>query len=91
MVDSTTANYNLNNEQTVELIPILQCKSKMNIIIFVKVEFMAELWCWTALDFTGVPTKVASECKLAKLVEVFEKKSHAHDDWKLFGKTMHSM
>ena len=31
---------------------------KLNIIIFVKVEFMDELLCWIALDFTVVPAKL---------------------------------
>ncbi len=33
----------------------------LNINIFIKVEFIAELY-WSAIDCTGVPNKVATEC-----------------------------
>lgn len=35
----------------------------LNVTIFAKVEFEAELLCWTALDFTGINNKLATECK----------------------------
>ncbi len=31
--------------------------------MFVKVEFISELLYWIALNFTGVPNKVATECR----------------------------
>ena len=36
--------------------------TKMNIIDFVKVEFMAELLYWITLDCTVVPNGVATQC-----------------------------
>ncbi len=39
----------------------IKCQSKLNIIILVKLEFMAELLYWIILDSTGVPNKVATE------------------------------
>ncbi len=35
---------------------------KLNLINFVKVEFIAELLYWIALDCIGVPNKVATDC-----------------------------
>ena len=41
-----------------------QCHSKLKIIIFLDVEFRDELLSWIALDFTGVPNKVTTGCKI---------------------------
>lgn len=35
-----------------------QCHQKLNIMRFVKMNIMAELLDWIALDYTGVPNKV---------------------------------
>lgn len=35
----------------------------MNIIVIVKVEFLPKLLYWIALNFTGEPYKVATDCK----------------------------
>lgn len=40
---NTTANNNLNTKHIVELVPLRQCQSKLDIIICVKVEYMAVL------------------------------------------------
>lgn len=53
----TTANYNLNNTNIVNLIPLWQCQLKLHIIILIKVEFKDELLYSIAFDFTR-PNKV---------------------------------
>lgn len=43
------------------LIPLLQYKHKLNIASLLKLEVMAELLCWIALDYKGVPNKELTE------------------------------
>lgn len=56
-VSNTSWNHSFNNKHVVEWLP----QSKLNIIIFVKAVFMAELLHWIALHCTGVPNDVASQ------------------------------
>lgn len=48
--------------KVVKLIPFSQCQLKLNISIFVKAGFMAELLYWIAVDFKAAPDKMATEC-----------------------------
>lgn len=53
-------NYNLNNKHN--SIYTFLTMSPMCIMSFINIDVMAELSYWTALDCTGSPNKVATEC-----------------------------
>ncbi len=54
----------------------LRVSIKTELIIFVKVEFMAELLYWIALHFTGVPNKVATE--YITYIQFYTDSAHVH-------------
>lgn len=63
-IQCNTTNNHLSNENIVELTNSWQCQHELNIIIFLNLDFVADLLCWIALNYISVPNKwPVSVCK----------------------------
>ncbi len=65
MQSSTTAPLTVTSmlKHITEFTHFRQSQQKLNIMNFVMVEFIAELLYWIALNYIGVPNKVATQAK----------------------------